>query len=64
MHSIIRYFRDSLTELHRVSWPTRAQAVRIALIVLGVTLFFTFIFGVFDSLLALGYAELLKFVAK
>jgi preprotein translocase SecE subunit len=56
----INYFREALSELHRVSWPTRAQAVRLSLIVLAVTLAFAFVFGFLDVFLAWGYEELLK----
>ncbi|MFA5351708.1 MAG: preprotein translocase subunit SecE [Candidatus Gracilibacteria bacterium] len=47
--------------MHRVTWPTRAQAVRISLIVLGVTLFFAFALGFLDTFLAAGYKLLLSF---
>ncbi len=59
--SIKTYFRDAVTELHRVTWPTRAQAVRISMIVLGVTFFFALVFGIFDKILAWAYLELLNF---
>ncbi|MDD3067162.1 MAG: preprotein translocase subunit SecE [Candidatus Gracilibacteria bacterium] len=61
MNILLRYIRDAVSELHRVTWPTRAQAVRISLIVLGVTLFFAFALGFLDTFLAAGYKLLLSF---
>lgn len=58
--SLGKYFREAITELHHVTWPTRAQAIRISAIVLGVTFFFALVFGLFDSLMAWAYAELLR----
>jgi len=56
----IDYFREAVSELHRVSWPTRQQAVRISIIVLAVTFAFAFVFGFFDVFLAWGYEQLIK----
>lgn len=56
-----KYFREAISELHRVSWPTRQQAVRISIIVLAVTFAFAFVFGFFDTFLAWGYKMLLRF---
>lgn len=62
--SLKTYFRDSLTELHRVTWPTRAQAIRIV----GITIIFVtisaLIFGFFDQLLAWSYAKLIALSLK
>ncbi len=55
-----KYFRDAISELHRVSWPTRQQAVRLSIVVLIVTFAFAFVFGFFDVFLAWGYKALLK----
>ncbi len=58
--SLRTYLREAVTELHKVAWPTRAQAVRISAIVLGVTFFFAFTFGLFDKALSAGYLYLLN----
>lgn len=47
--NIVNYIRDSISELHKVSWPTRRQAVRIAVIVLGVTFATALVLGFFDA---------------
>ena len=59
--SIHTYFRESLSELHRVTWPTREQAMKIVVITLIFVLVSAFVFGVLDQVLAFGYATLLKF---
>lgn len=58
--NILNYFREAISELHRVSWPTRQQAVRISLIVLAVTFVFALTLGFLDTLLAWSYQQLLK----
>lgn len=32
MSAFLRYFQDSLAELHQVRWPTRQQAIRLTVI--------------------------------
>lgn len=59
--SLHSYFRDSLTELHRVTWPTREQATKIVIVTLVFVLVSAALFGFLDQLLAWGYATLLKF---
>jgi len=58
--SLTKYLRDAVSELHRVTWPTRQQAVRISIVVLAVTFTFALIFGFFDTFLSWGYKMLLK----
>ena len=58
--NLAKYFRDAVSELHRVSWPTRQQAVRISIVVLAVTFVIAFILGFLDTFLAWGYQELLR----
>lgn len=46
-NAISRYFRESRGELRKVTWPTRDEAWRLTLIVLGVTFAFAiFLWGV------------------
>ncbi len=49
-NKIIRYFQETREELRKVAWPTRQEAVRLTLIVLGATLAFAIIFGLLDLL--------------
>jgi preprotein translocase SecE subunit len=51
MDSVINYFRDSVRELELVRWPTRQQAVRLSVIVIGFTILSAAAFGAMDYLL-------------
>lgn len=46
----IRYFQETGQELKKVAWPTREQAMRLTLIVLGGVIVFAIIFGALDVL--------------
>jgi preprotein translocase subunit SecE len=50
--SAIRYFRETRAELRKVTWPTREQATRLTLIVLGVVVFMATVLGVIDYIFA------------
>ena len=58
--NIAKYFRDAISELHRVSWPTKQQAIRISMVVLGVTLVVALALGFLDTFFAWSYQQLLK----
>ena len=60
MQAVINYFKDSVREFNNITWPTRKQAIRISIIVLGVMLASAAVLGALDQLLALGYQALLK----
>lgn len=53
------YFRESLQELHNVTWPTRKQAIRITTIVFIFTIVSALVLGVVDDLLTRLYQLLL-----
>jgi preprotein translocase SecE subunit len=52
MNTIANYFRDAVQELNHVRWPTRQQAIKLSIIVLGFTLASSAAFGVVDFLLS------------
>ena len=52
MKKISTYIHEAIEELHHVRWPTRQQAIRLSLIVLGFVLVTSALFGVVDFLLA------------
>lgn len=60
---IVRYFKDSYQELHKVSWPTKNQAVRISAIVLVFSLLTAAFIGVLDYALTLGVTTLIQSVS-
>lgn len=53
------YIQQSFQELRKVTWPTKQQAVRLTLLVLGFCLVATIILGVLDFSLNQGYRALL-----
>ncbi len=49
MNAIVSYIRGSVEELHHVRWPTRRQAVRLSLIVIGFMLVSAVVLGIVDA---------------
>jgi preprotein translocase subunit SecE len=47
-NAIVSYFRETWYELRRVSWPTRAEAGNLTLIVIAVTTFLAIVLGLMD----------------
>ncbi len=45
---IVRYFRDVIAEVQKVTWPTREEARRLTIIVIAVTIFFAIMLGSID----------------
>jgi preprotein translocase subunit SecE len=58
-HAIVRYFRQTWAELHKVQWPTRQEATNLTLIVLAVTVAMSAFLGVVDWLSALFFTLLI-----
>lgn len=52
MNAITQYFNDALAELHQVRWPTRQQAIRLTIIVIGFTAVSSILFGFVDYVLS------------
>jgi preprotein translocase subunit SecE len=48
-NAVARFYRETVGELRKVSWPTRAEAVRLTGIVLIVLVFMAIILGVVDT---------------
>lgn len=49
---IVRYFREAVTELRKVNWPTRQEATRLTVIVLIVVTVMSTFLAVLDYLYA------------
>lgn len=45
---------DLISELKKVTWPTRNNTIRLTLIVVAISLIIGFYIGIIDSLLAIG----------
>jgi preprotein translocase SecE subunit len=50
--TVTTYINEATEELRHVRWPTRQQAVRLSLIVIGFTAGSAAVFGLIDFLLA------------
>jgi preprotein translocase subunit SecE len=57
-NTLARYARETRGEMRKVTWPTREDAIRLTLIVLG----FTTIFSLFLGLLDFGWSSLVAFI--
>ena len=60
MELITTYINEAIQELHQVRWPTRQQAVRLSIIVIGFTAACSVSFGAIDFLLNRGVLFLLN----
>lgn len=49
-NAIQRYFRETLGELRKVSWPTRQEATSLTIVVLIVIVVMSFFLGIMDFL--------------
>lgn len=55
-----KFFRNVVTEMKRVSWPTRKELVNYTTIVIATVV----ILAVFFALIDLGISELLRLITK
>ena len=46
--SIKNFFVESRQELRHVNWPTRQEAIRLTMIVIGISIGFALFLGAFD----------------
>jgi preprotein translocase SecE subunit len=59
-NALINYFKDSFSELNKVTWPTKNQAVRLTFIVLGFIFASALALGFFDFIFNFGYKYLIQ----
>jgi preprotein translocase subunit SecE len=59
-NKIFRYFKESKDELRKVTWPSRKEAIKHTLIVIGVSISVAVFLGLADYLLNLGLEQLIK----
>jgi len=57
-NAVVRYFRQTWAELHKVHWPTQQEATNLTLIVLAVTVAMSAFLGIADWLSALFFSLL------
>jgi len=56
----LTYLKEVKTEMKRVSWPTRQEAIRLTLIVVGVSVVIAALIGGFDFLFTKMMAVIIK----
>jgi preprotein translocase subunit SecE len=59
-NAIVRFYRETLGELRKVSWPTRAEAINLTIIVIFVLVLMAVVLGVADWLGLQGLALILE----
>ncbi|MDO8574466.1 MAG: preprotein translocase subunit SecE [bacterium] len=53
---VVTFFQEAKQEFRHINWPTRKEAVRLTLVVIGISLGLAVFLGVFDGI----FASLLK----
>lgn len=56
---LIKYFREVWEEMRKITWPTREQTIRYALIVIAVSVGVAVFLGLLDFVFSLGLQQLL-----
>ncbi len=59
MHFLTKYFKESLAELKKVSWPTKKETYRYTIMVFGLSIALAVFLGALDFVFNLGLEELL-----
>lgn len=62
--AMVDYLQDSVQELKKVTWPTRNQAVRLTLLVLGFCIAAAVVIGVIDGLFGFGHQKLVDYASS
>jgi len=57
-NAVIRYLRETRSELRRVHWPTRDEAWNLTKVVLGATISMAILLGLLDYLFSIALREL------
>ena len=59
-NAIQRYFKETIGELRKVSWPTRKEAINLTLVVIVVTAVMSVFLGFLDYVYSQFFAALLS----
>ncbi len=60
MSQVVNFFKEAISELKRVTWPTPKDVINLTLIILASIIMAAIIFGVFDF----GMAKLFEFISR
>ena len=63
-NKVINYFQESYQELKKVTWPTRNQAIRLTMIVIGFCIVVAMVLGILDFGFNFGYRSLVNYADK
>ena len=61
---IVEYFQESIMEMKKVTWPTKHQAVRLTLLVLGFCVAAAIVIGLVDAVFSFGHQKLIDYAAS
>jgi len=57
---ILAYIKDSISELKKVTWPTKKQTTNYTLLVVGISLALAAFIGIMDYILSIGIQQIIK----
>jgi preprotein translocase subunit SecE len=60
MQRLVNFFRDTVREMKKVSWPKRKELTRYTITVMATVTFFAVFFAVLD----LGISELIRLILE
>jgi preprotein translocase subunit SecE len=60
VNRITTYIKESISELKKVTWPTKKETTNYTLLVIGISLGVAFFIGLVDYILALGIEKIIK----
>lgn len=60
MNKIAAYFKESVTEMKKVVWPTKKQTTTYTIIVIGMSIGIAIFFGVLDYAFNIGLEQIIK----
>jgi len=59
----VEYIQESYLEMKKVTWPTRNQAIRLTLLVLGFCVAAAIVIGAMDAAFSYGHQALINYAA-
>jgi preprotein translocase subunit SecE len=60
MGKLNNYFKESVAELKKVTWPSKKETYRYTLLILGISLLIAIFLGTLDFIFNLGFTSLIK----
>lgn len=59
-NKVTTYFRESVAELKKVTWPTRTETINHTLLVIGISIALAIFLGAIDYLFTFGFEHLIN----